>query len=69
MAVNSSPDGPERDNLLTLQNDLQELISLTRENLNKLQVPSTNKKNVEVDPFEAEYALFKVNFLLYYSIF
>ncbi|RZF40906.1 hypothetical protein LSTR_LSTR015062 [Laodelphax striatellus] len=45
----------ERESLLSLQNDIEELIALTKENLDGLAKPSTGP----VDQIDAEYELFK----------
>jgi len=63
-----TPKGPDRDNLLSLKSDIEELISLTKENLQRLEGNDTNKKNDDEESDEAEdsldkeYALFKVHF-------
>ncbi|KAH0951498.1 hypothetical protein HN011_002974 [Eciton burchellii] len=60
-----TPKGPDRDNLLSLKSDIEELISLTKENLQRLEGNDTNKKNDDEESDEAEdsldkeYALFK----------
>lgn len=63
IALSANPKGPDRDNLLSLQSDIQELINLTKENLESLEKEenddSTNEEN---DPLDREYALFKVIF-------
>lgn len=60
IALSANPKGPDRDNLLSLQSDIQELINLTKENLESLEKEenddSTNEEN---DPLDREYALFK----------
>nr|CAD7197923.1 unnamed protein product [Timema douglasi] len=70
LAVKASAPGPDKDNLVSLEGDIQELISLTKENLlslEKQQTPTSSstghcskKQKVEdSDPFAEEYALFK----------
>lgn len=76
LALSVTKSGPEYDNLVGLKNDIKELICLTNENLTSLQEQNSNTTsqsdalrkpvgnnddNVE-DPFEKEYALFKVLF-------
>lgn len=58
-------ESTERESLLTLQSDLQQLIQLTRENLEAL-VPKDTKLNEAQssepkDELDDEYALFMVN--------
>lgn len=57
----------DRDNLLSLQSDIQELINLTKESLQSVEmanVGNTSKledsSNEDEDPLAKEYALFKV---------
>nr|CAD7568653.1 unnamed protein product [Timema californicum] len=70
LAVKASAPGPDKDNLVSLEGDIQELISLTKENLlslEKQQTPTSSstghcskkQKVEESDPFAEEYALFK----------
>ncbi|CAG2057154.1 unnamed protein product [Timema podura] len=70
LAVKASAPGPDKDNLVSLEADIQELISLTKENLlslEKQQTPASSssghcskkQKVDESDPFAEEYALFK----------
>ncbi|XP_066999121.2 zinc finger CCCH-type with G patch domain-containing protein [Anabrus simplex] len=65
LAISASTPGPDRDNLISLQSDIEELIKLTKENLSSVQQhQGTNsaaeeKQNKEEDPFAKEYALFK----------
>ncbi|XP_063232196.1 zinc finger CCCH-type with G patch domain-containing protein [Bacillus rossius redtenbacheri] len=67
LAVAASSPGPDRDNLVSLQADIQELIKLTNENVTSLQQQqnfsspshSAKKTKIENDPFAEEYALFK----------
>ncbi|RLU22015.1 hypothetical protein DMN91_006394 [Ooceraea biroi] len=62
--LSATPKGPDRDNLLSLKSDIEELISLTRESLRSLE-GNEDKKNddeefdEEEDPLDKEYALFK----------
>lgn len=59
--------GPNRDNLLSLKSDIEELISLTKESLQSLEENNTEDKDEDEDsddktedPLDKEYALFKV---------
>ena len=72
-----TPKGPDKDNLLSLQSDIRELINLTKESLENLEeVKNSKNENSRFsnerneDPLDREYALFKVfNYLiLYYNI-
>lgn len=67
IALSVTPKGPDKDNLLSLQQDIQELINLTKENLESLEngendkdEDSENLDNQNEDPMDREYALFKV---------
>lgn len=59
---------PDRENLLSLQSDIQELITLTKESLQGIETSSEDldddddddPDNVRDDPLAIEYALFKV---------
>lgn len=62
-----TPNGPDRDNLLSLKSDIEELISLTRESLQSLEGDNGENTNEDEDfdddtqdPLDKEYALFKV---------
>lgn len=62
-----TPNGPVRDNLLSLKSDIEELISLTRESLQSLEGDNEENTNEDEDfdddtqdPMDKEYALFKV---------
>lgn len=69
MTLSVTQKGPERENLLSLKSDIEELISLTRESLQSLEGNNSENKdehdenedsdNTE-DPLDKEYALFKV---------
>lgn len=66
IALSVTPKGPDKDNLLSLQQDIQELINLTKENLESLEngendkdEDSENLDNQNEDPMDREYALFK----------
>lgn len=71
-ALESVSDETERESLVTLQSDLEQLIQLTQENLDSIK---TSKESTEV-PTEApkeiddEYALFMVrwNLITFYII-
>lgn len=58
--------GPDRDNLLSLKSDIEELISLTKESLQNLEGNVENKNENDnpndktKDLLDREYALFKV---------
>ncbi|XP_020287630.1 zinc finger CCCH-type with G patch domain-containing protein [Pseudomyrmex gracilis] len=61
-----TPNGPDRDNLLSLKSDIEELISLTRESLQSLEGDNDENANEDEDfdddtqdPLDKEYALFK----------
>ncbi|XP_054273041.1 zinc finger CCCH-type with G patch domain-containing protein isoform X2 [Macrosteles quadrilineatus] len=59
-ALSLTESEEERGNLLCLEKDLTELISLTRETLNTIQKSPKNEPNPSTDdPFSAEYALFR----------
>ncbi|XP_015433672.1 PREDICTED: zinc finger CCCH-type with G patch domain-containing protein [Dufourea novaeangliae] len=66
--LSSSPEGTDRDNLLSLQSDIEELINLTKESLQSIESGDTgNESSTEIlsddddddDPLAKEYALFK----------
>ncbi|XP_051167034.1 zinc finger CCCH-type with G patch domain-containing protein [Leptopilina boulardi] len=60
IALSTTPKGPDKDNLLSLQSDIQELINLTKENLESLETVENKKdENSTNDPLDREYALFK----------
>ncbi|XP_012269744.2 zinc finger CCCH-type with G patch domain-containing protein isoform X1 [Athalia rosae] len=64
IALSIATSGPDKENLLSLRSDIQELINLTRENLNSLKETSTtDNKSQDTDeaddPLAEEYALFK----------
>lgn len=56
MAIATLPDGPEKNNLYTLEADLKELIILSKNS--KLESVESNKS--KDDPLFEEYNLFKV---------
>lgn len=66
--LSTTPDGPDRDNLLSLKSDIEELISLTKESLQSLEGNNAgdddsldeDSDDKEEDPMDKEYALFKV---------
>jgi len=64
-----TPKGPDRDNLLSLKSDIEELISLTKESLQRLEGNDADKKiddeesDEAEDSLDKEYALFKVCFI------
>lgn len=64
--LSTMPKGSDRDNLLSLKSDIEELISLTRESLRNLEgdVENKNEDNNFDDETEnlldREYAMFKV---------
>jgi len=64
-----TPKGPDRDNLLSLKSDIEELISLTKESLQRLEGNDADKKiddeesDEAEDSLDKEYALFKVRFM------
>lgn len=68
--LSTTPKGPDRDNLLSLKSDIEELISLTRESLQSLEgdVENTNEdespNNVMENSLDREYALFKVSHIV-----
>ncbi|XP_014473719.1 PREDICTED: zinc finger CCCH-type with G patch domain-containing protein [Dinoponera quadriceps] len=64
--LSSTPIGPNRDNLLSLKSDIEELISLTKESLQSLERNNIESKDEDEDsnskiqdPLDKEYALFK----------
>lgn len=68
ITLSTTPNGPDRDNLLSLKTDIEELISLTEESLQNLEGDNTEDKNENSndntdDLLEKEYALFKVQSL------
>lgn len=68
--LSATPVGPDRDNLVSLKSDIEELISLTKESLQSLEDGSINKNRDEDSDnddkteslLDKEYALFKVCF-------
>lgn len=67
--MSATPIGPDRDNLISLKSDIEELISLTKESLQNLEGDSTINKNRDENSddklenlLDKEYALFKVCF-------
>jgi hypothetical protein len=69
LAIAASLPGPDQDSLISLQSDIEELITLTRENLTSLQNQAKERgSSVQtpiqgaVDQFDKEYALLKVSF-------
>lgn len=67
--LSATPIGSDRDNLLSLKSDIEELISLTKESLQNLEGDSTINKNRDDNSddktenlLDKEYALFKVCF-------
>jgi hypothetical protein len=68
LAIASTLPGCDQDNLISLQSNIEELITLTRENLTSLQNQVKDRglllqAPVEegVDHFDKEYALLKVS--------
>ncbi|XP_033228980.1 zinc finger CCCH-type with G patch domain-containing protein-like [Belonocnema kinseyi] len=64
IALSATPKGPDKDNLLSLQSDILEVIQLTKESLESMsEVGNSNKKSASNesndDPLAREYALFK----------
>ncbi|XP_071578322.1 zinc finger CCCH-type with G patch domain-containing protein isoform X1 [Temnothorax nylanderi] len=63
--LSTTPKGPDRDNLLSLKSDIEELISLTKESLQTLEGDVENKNEDDnpddkiKDLLDKEYALFK----------
>ncbi|KAJ0181135.1 hypothetical protein K1T71_003220 [Dendrolimus kikuchii] len=63
-ALNTTTDVKERESLLTLQNDLEELIQLTQESLNailskpEMKSTASDKPGASKDDLDDEYALF-----------
>ncbi|EFN81050.1 zinc finger CCCH-type with G patch domain-containing protein [Harpegnathos saltator] len=64
--LTSTPVGSNRDNLLSLKSDIEELISLTKESLQSLEGNNAEEKGENEDPddkmedpLDKEYALFK----------
>lgn len=66
--LSATPIGPDRDNLLSLKSDIEELILLTKESLQNLEGDTINKNrddssaNKTENLLDKEYALFKVCF-------
>lgn len=65
--LSSTPVGPNKDNLLSLKSDIEELISLTKESLQSLEGNNAGDKGEDEDlddkiedSLDKEYALFKV---------
>lgn len=72
-SLSATTERSDRDDLLSLKSDIQELINLTRESLQRVETIETvrpeNGSEIESlsdgdDPLAKEYALFKVIFLL-----
>lgn len=65
LTLETVTESTERESLLTLQSDLQQLIQLTRENLEALVPKDTQlAKTLSTEPkdeLDDEYALFMVN--------
>ena len=65
LTLESVNDSTERESLLALQSDLQQLIQLTRENLEALvpkdSQPAEAQATEPKDELDDEYALFMVN--------
>ncbi|XP_031849475.1 zinc finger CCCH-type with G patch domain-containing protein [Nomia melanderi] len=64
--LSSTAEGTDRENLLSLQSDIEELINLTKESLQSIESGDTgNESSTEIlsdddnDPLAKEYALFK----------
>lgn len=69
LAIAASLPGPDQDSLISLQSDIEELITLTKENLTgllnqakEIDSPVQTPIQGEVDHFDKEYALLKVSF-------
>lgn len=67
LALSATDKGPDRDNLLSLQSDIEELIALTAQSLKSAKGECTdgndstdNLSDDNDDPLAKEYALFKV---------
>lgn len=70
LALSATAEGHDKDNLLSLQSDIQELISLTKESLKSAEGKDTSEneddglsdseEDNEDDAMAAEYAMFKV---------
>lgn len=67
VTLSATSIGPDRDNLLSLKSDIEELISLTKESLQNLEGHGTINKNTDENSddeaenlLDKEYALFKV---------
>ena len=64
LAVAASLPGPDRDSLVSLQSHIEELITLTRENLTGLQNQEKERDLLQTgaaDQYDKEYALLKVS--------
>jgi len=64
LAVAASLPGPDRDSLISLQSHIEELITLTRENLTGLQNQEKERDLLQTgaaDQYDKEYALLKVS--------
>lgn len=67
VTLSATSIGPDRDNLLSLKSDIEELISLTKESLQNLEGNDIINKNRDENSddetenlLDKEYALFKV---------
>jgi hypothetical protein len=64
LAVAASLPGPDRDSLISLQSHIEELITLTKENLTGLQDQEKERDLLQTgaaDQYDKEYALLKVS--------
>jgi hypothetical protein len=64
LAVSASLPGPDRDSLVSLQTHIEELITLTKENLTGLQNQAKERDLLQTeagDQYDEEYALLKVS--------
>jgi hypothetical protein len=64
LAVAASLPGPDRDNLISLQSHIEELITLTKENLTGLQNQEKERDLLQTgaaEQYDKEYALLKVS--------
>lgn len=70
LALTTATEGHDKDNLLSLQSDIQELIELTKESLKTAEGKDTSEneddglsdsqEEDDDDPMSKEYAMFKV---------